>query len=112
MDQTNRPRFWLLTGMIMAVAAARVLAHPPNFTPVAAMALFGGATYSRRGAAFLVLLVTMLLSDVVLGFHDTMWAVYLSFAATVGLGFVLRKQRTPFKIAGASLAASTLFFIV
>ena len=33
-------RFAFLVGMILAAAASRLIPHPPNFTPIAAMALF------------------------------------------------------------------------
>ena len=32
------PRFWTLTGIVLAGAAMRLIPHPPNFTPIAAMA--------------------------------------------------------------------------
>ena len=39
----NKPRFLFLAGMILAAAASRLIPHPPNFSPIAALALFGGA---------------------------------------------------------------------
>jgi len=36
------PGFLILTGMIFIAAFVRLIPHPPNFAPVAAMALFGG----------------------------------------------------------------------
>ncbi|MBU6400112.1 MAG: hypothetical protein KGS61_07320 [Verrucomicrobia bacterium] len=50
----NSPRFLLLAGMILAAAASRLLPHPPNCTPIAAMALFGGASFADKRAVFLV----------------------------------------------------------
>jgi len=39
------PRITTLVGIIAAAAATRLIPHPPNFTPIAAMALFGGAYF-------------------------------------------------------------------
>jgi len=50
----NKTRFTVLAGIILAAAAARLLPHPPNFTPVAALALFGGASFAGKRAALLV----------------------------------------------------------
>ena len=101
----------ILTG-IFAAAAFRLVPHPPNFAPIGAMALFGGAMLSKRWLAFAAPFGALLLSDAILGFHATMWAVYLAFGLIVALGMVLLKTRSTVRIAGASLAASLLFFII
>jgi hypothetical protein len=95
------PRFLTLLGIVAAAAALRLLPHWPNFTPIAAMALFGGAHFASRRAAFALPLAAMLLSD-----------LYAAFAATVGLGLLLRTRRTVWSIGGAALGASVLFFVV
>src|SRR2546421_5134075 len=108
----QRPRFFVLTGMILAAAAARLLPHPPNFAPVAALALFGGAHFADKRAAFGVPLAALLLSDAVLGFYSGMIAVYGSFALIVALGRSLRSRCSLLPIAGTALAGSALFFVV
>ena len=47
-------RTLLLAGLVLLVAMTRLLPHPPNFTPLGALALFGGAQFKSRWAAFLV----------------------------------------------------------
>jgi hypothetical protein len=59
-------RTLLLIGMVFLAALARLLPHPPNFTPVAAMALFGAAHFRSRWLTFLVPLTAMFLSDLAL----------------------------------------------
>ncbi len=44
----------LLAALIVLAALSRVLPHPPNFSPVAAVALFGGAYFAARHWAFVV----------------------------------------------------------
>lgn len=106
-----------MTSLVLGAALMRVLPHPPNFTPIAAVALFGGAHFDRRGWAFAVPAAAMLLSDLALealfgwGLHDQLPVVYASFAAVVAMGLLLRRRRTPLSVAGAALAASTLFFV-
>lgn len=106
------PRFLLLTGMILIAAIVRLLPHPPNFAPIAAMALFGGAYFNRKVFAFAIPLAALFLTDLFLGFHNTMWAVYLSFVVIVGLGMVILKKKSVVKIILASVSASVLFFVV
>ncbi|MFN3920557.1 MAG: DUF6580 family putative transport protein, partial [Methylohalobius sp.] len=62
-----RLRFLVLVGMILVAAASRLIPHPPNFTPIGAMALFGGACFADRHAAFAVPLAGMWLSDLMIG---------------------------------------------
>ena len=46
------PKFWIITLMIFAAAIVRLIPHPPNFAPIAAMALFGGAYFKKVGGFF------------------------------------------------------------
>lgn len=108
----KRTQFFVAVGMILSAAAMRLVPHPPNFTPIAAMALFGGAHFSTKRMALSVALGAMLLSDVVLGLHDLMPFVYGSFALTVLLGAALRNRGRWKFVVSASLAASTLFFLI
>jgi hypothetical protein len=111
MDMEN-PRFTTLAGMIFLAAASRLIPHPPNFTPLAAMALFGGAYISDKRLAFGLPLAALLLSDAVLGFYRDMIWVYGSFALIVWLGLQLQSRRRLLPIAGAALASSVLFFVI
>jgi hypothetical protein len=106
------PKFWILTLMIFAAAFVRLLPHPPNFAPIAAMALFGGAYFNKKWAAFLVPLAAMFVTDLILGFHETMWAVYLSFALIVVLGMTMLKEKKVGNIFFASVISSVSFFII
>ncbi|HUZ08330.1 MAG TPA: DUF6580 family putative transport protein [Candidatus Paceibacterota bacterium] len=108
----NKPRFIMLAGMILAAAASRLIPHPPNFTPIAAIALFGGAQFSSKRAAFLVPLAGLFLSDLVFGFCAITPVVYGSFALTVCLGFWVRHRRSVQRIAFAAVASAILFFVV
>src|SRR5205807_1664351 len=82
-------------------AALRVIPHPPNFAPIGAMALFGGA--ALPGAwAFAVPLAALVLSDAVLGFYQGWIWVYGSFALIVLIGAALRRRRTALRVAGAA----------
>jgi hypothetical protein len=106
------PRFLLIAATIFLAAMARLIPHWPNFTPIAAIALFGGTFLEKKYLAFVVPLAAMLLSDIILGFHNTMVAVYVSFTIVVLIGILLGKKITPVTVMGASLASSVLFFLI
>ncbi len=106
------PRFLTLAGMILVAAIIRLLPHWPNFTPIGAMALFGGAYFSKKYLAFVVPFLAMFLTDLVLGFHATMWAVYLSFGLIVVIGMLMINKVKLSNVFLASVTASVLFFVV
>lgn len=106
-----RLRFWAVLGVITVGIMMRWLPHPPNFTPVAAMALFGGTYFVNKRLAFVIPMVAMFIGDLFLGMHVLMPVVYVSFLVTVVLGMTLRERRNGWLIAGASLASSAFFFV-
>jgi len=113
------PRFRSIavSSLVFAAAALRLLPHPPNFTAVPAMALFGGALLGRHWVAFAVPILAMALSDLVLGVFvygmqvlPGIVPVYACIAAAVLVG-----QRLPRSLGGVVLgavAATALFFSV
>ena len=106
------PGLLIVSGMVFIAAFVRLIPHPPNFAPIAAMALFGGAYFNKKWAAFLLPLLAMFITDLIIGFHATMWAVYISFIIIVGLGMFLIKQKKVTNIILASVSSSVLFFVI
>ena len=105
-------RFSAIVSIIVVLAFYRVLPHPPNVSPVAAMALFGGVYFSDRKLAFIIPLFSLVVSDLIIGLHDTLPFVYGAFAVTVLAGIWLRDKLSLMSVAGTALAASLLFFVV
>lgn len=117
------PGPWVLAAMIVAAALTRLLPHPPNFSPVEAMALFGGAYFASRAVAVFVPLVAMVLSDLALAaihggtYFEYMasagfWLVYACIALSAVLGFGLRGKVSGARVLGYGLIGSVLFFVV
>lgn len=110
----------LLAGSLIALAAiTRFLPHPPNFTAVGAMALFGGAYLFNKKLWWVLPIAIMLLSDTILelttgwGFHGSIAFVYGAFVLTAFIGKkFLSKNRNPLRIVLASIAGSAIFFIL
>ena len=108
----NKPKLLTIGGMIIAAAFIRLLPHPPNFTPIFAMALFGGAYLSNKKMAFILPLAAMLISDLFIGFHSFMLVVYGSIALITALGFLLKNRVRPSTVIGASLLGSLIFYLI
>jgi hypothetical protein len=105
-------KFILAAGLILAAAFTRLIPHYPNFTAVGAIALFGGAYLPNRKLAFAVPFIAMLLTDLIIGFHHTMWAVYLSFGLIVLIGMQISKNKKISNILLGAISSSVLFFII
>ena len=121
-DTILAPGPLVLAAMILLAALSRLLPHPPNFSPVEAIALFGGAYFASRAWALLVPLAALLLSDLALaaingdGYADylggvSFWSVYACIALSTVLGFGLRGKVGGARLLGYSLAGSVLFFV-
>ena len=95
--------------LILTAALSRLLPHPANFTPIAAIALAGGVYLDKRFALVLPLGV-LLLSDLFIGFHSTIVFVYGSFMLIGFLGLWLRTHKKLLPIAGTTILSSILFF--
>ena len=109
----NKARLIALVSAIFIAAAMRLLPHPPNFSPIAAMALFSGAHLPNRALAFAAPFGALVLGDLFLGgFYPGIAFVYASFALTVLIGWAVAKRKTPLTIAGAAVASSILFFVL
>jgi len=97
--------------LIIIGVLSRLFPHPANVTAVGALAVFSGARYGRT-KALVITVGTMLVSDMVLGFHAVMWATYGSFALSVLLAHLLLRKQSVSRIAGVTLASSILFYLV
>jgi hypothetical protein len=108
----HRARLLAILFAILAAAFLRLVPHPPNFSPIGAMALFSGAYLGRRWLAFAAPLGALVLSDLVLGFYPELVFVYASVVAVVLIGWAVAKRKSALTIAAAAVASSILFFAV
>ncbi|CAN5219197.1 hypothetical protein BH09BAC5_BH09BAC5_19500 [soil metagenome] len=106
------PRIIFLTLAIVAAALTRFLPHPPNFTAIGGIALFAGAFIPNRIMSLLIPISVMVITDAIIGFHNTAWAVYLSFGLITMLGWLISERKSFGGFVGTSLVASLLFFFI
>jgi len=111
--------------MIVAAAATRLinaehLSAWSNFTPVGAIALFGGAYFSDKWKAYLVPLITLFASDIALDyiyfhkfilFYDGALPVYISFALMVLIGTFIKKVNV-INVVSGSLASVLVHWLI
>jgi len=105
----------LASGLTLLAGLMRLLPHWPNFAPVGALGLFGGARLNSWHA-FALPLGVMVVTDVLLrALYNWMPFdpfVYVSFVLYVLLGRLLCRQNSPWRIGLASVLGSLQFFLV
>jgi Family of unknown function (DUF6580) len=113
------PGTLVLCAMIAFTAIYRIVvfraagALPYNFTPVEAMALFGGAFFADRRVAVATPLIALFLADCVIGLYGWMMlVVYGCVALTAVAGFALRGHARIGNTVLAAIASATGFYVV
>ncbi|MEO6902887.1 MAG: DUF6580 family putative transport protein [Bacteroidia bacterium] len=112
------PRFLFISSALFIAAISRLFPHIPNFTPIAAMALFGGVYFTDKRIAIIVPLILMFITDCLLelttgwGFHNTLIYVYIGFILTSIIGIYIKRNFTVQALLVGSLLSSTLFFVI
>ena len=118
-------RHFALAGILILAAFSRLIPHPPNFTALGAMALFGGAYIQNRTLAVLFPLSALWISDVILnnlvysdfykGFvlfsQSHIW-IYISFVIIAILGQLILNKVNIKTMGVSAISASVIFFIL
>lgn len=111
--------------LILASSLYRVWpGRPFGFAPQWAMAVFAGAVIKDKRWAFVLPLLSMLVSDTIYqilynngtsqiwGFYGGQWLNYLLFASMTVFGFMIAKRINVLNVLAASLAAPSAFFLL
>ena len=108
----GRKHYFMIVSIILALAAARIIPHPPNFTPILGMSVFSGAIIGNRYFAYLIPLVAMLLSDLYIGFHSSMPVIYFALALCVLIGTFIESRVSAFNSILSITSGVIVFFII
>lgn len=112
MNNLFTPRFIFVISAVAIAALTRILPHPPNFTAVGAMALLAGALVPNRLLSLVMPMAALFITDLVLGFHNTMWAVYAAVGITSMIGWMIGKRQNVLTITAGSLISIASFFFI
>ena len=100
-------KYIFLISVITFAVLSRFLPHPPNFTPVAAIALLSCKGFNNRWIAIIIPMIIMFISDLVLGLHGSIPFVYGAFILISLFGSFVKKINI-----GVVLSSSVIFFFV
>jgi hypothetical protein len=115
----------VLVLLILAVVFSRLVPHMPNFSPFAAVGLFGVAHFQKKWQAFFIPLASIWLSDLIINnfiygyyfqnlvlFYKGFYWQYGCYFLIMISGLLLLRTVTIKKVFCASLLSSGLFFII
>ncbi len=123
--QKINTRTIVLILMIVAAAVMRLVSYKfpyvlSNFTPVGAIALFGGAYFTDKWKAYVVVLITLFASDILINhLYTSKWElwyggsfwVYLTFAIMVFIGSLIKKASVA-NVGIASLVSVAIHWLI
>lgn len=118
-------RNWILALIIILASLIRLvhIGHASgwaNFTPIGAMALFGGAYFTNKFKALLVPILALFIGDIFINynfyhkivlFYDGAFWVYLSFILMVLIGTFIKKVNVQ-NVVLASLASVLVHWLI
>lgn len=116
----------ILSIIILLAAFTRIMPHPPNFSPMAAIGLFGAAHFAKKWQAFFIPLLGIWLSDLVINnfiyassdvnivwFYNGFYWQYISYVLIIFTGlFIFNKGVSLSKTFGGIVGSSGIFFLV
>jgi hypothetical protein len=105
--------------LILFAAFSRLIPHPANFAPIAAIALFSAVHLNNRKLAIIIPVAAMLISNFFIGFYAGMEWVYGAFVVIAVVGFWLKGRMENSKggrkiayLFGTTVISSIIFFII
>ena len=113
MNRLNKSfQYYLLpVSLILILSFSRLIPHPWNFTPMLAVGIFSGFYFKQFYLGLFIVIFSMFLADLYLGFHGTMFFTYIALAIAVLLGHFIKHFKF-IEILLGGLASSVCFFIV
>ena len=116
----------VLSIIILLAAFTRIMPHPPNFSPMAAIGLFGAAHFAKKWQAFFIPLIGIWISDLVIinyvysisssnfvWFYSGFYWQYISYILIIFAGlFIFNRGISLTKMFGGMISSSGIFFLV
>ena len=116
----------VLSIIILLAAFTRIMPHPPNFSPMASIGLFGAAHFAKKWQAFFIPLIGIWISDLVINnyvysssssnfvwFYSGFYWQYISYILIIFAGlFIFNRGISLTKTFAGIISSSGIFFLV
>ena len=120
----SKNNFYFILGIILLASFSRLIPHYPNFTPVIAIAIFGGNFFNNRILAVSIPLVILWISDLIINnfvfnyyesfifFYPGFFWQYLPIICITLIGRYSIDKVSLLRLLGVSVSSSLIFYIV
>ena len=98
--------------LILILAFARLIPHPPNFTPIIAVAIMSGYFFRNIYVSFSILLISMLIADIFIGFYENIIFVYIALLLITFVFFKISNKINFKNLFIYGFFGSLIFFII
>jgi len=109
MDKKNKIIIFLISVFILT--QFRLIDHPWNFTPVIAFGILAGYYLKNVFYGYSLIILSMILGDLIIGFHNLILFTYLGLLFSVIIGKYIQQLKIK-QIFLSSIASAFIFFIV
>ncbi len=99
-------------GLILLMVFSRLIPHPPNFTPIIATGILCGYFFKDLKLSLIILLLSMLISDLLIGFYSNMLFVYSSLFLITLFAFKMNNKINIKNLFLFGFAGSFLFYLI
>ena len=107
----NINSFILPIVIILALSLTRIIPHPWNFSPMLAVGVFSGFYFRQLYLSLFVVIFSMFIGDLFLGFHSLMFFTYIALALAALVGLYVKHFKFT-EILYSGIASSVCFFII
>jgi len=108
----NLESYYLPIVLILILSFSRLMPHPPNFTPIIAVAIMSSYFFKNIYLSCATLLISMLLADAFIGFYSNMFFVYFSLLLILFIFHRISEKMNFKNLFICGFIASLIFFII
>ena len=96
--------------LIFVLTLSRLIPHPPNFTPIISVAILSSFFFKNINLSILVILISMFISDLLIGFHNY---VFFTYIPLVVIAIIFKEKILKYKnILIYSVIGVTIFYLI
>jgi hypothetical protein len=108
----NIEHYILPITLIFVLSLSRLIPHPPNFTPIITVAIISGYFFKNVYLSAMVLIISMLIGDLFIGFYTNMIFVYISLLFITIIFFKAVKKMNSKNLIIFAFLGSLVFFLI
>jgi len=104
--------FYFPLSLLLILSFSRLLPHPNNFTPIIAISIMAPYFFKNIYTSVVVIIFAMFISDIFLGFHETILTVYFSLLLICLIFYRFSSRFNLKNLYIYSISGSLIFFFI